>query len=69
MNTADRSIARLDHALRRRFSFLRLQPNFDVLGGYARKRGIEDIEALIEVLRRINREIDDPNFEPGSRTS
>jgi hypothetical protein len=65
MNTADRSIARLDHALRRRFSFLRLQPNFDVLRGFAATRWSEPVEDLIGLLAAINKDIDDPNCELG----
>ncbi|MGC9514355.1 McrB family protein [Methanocrinis sp.] len=66
MNTADRSIALVDHALRRRFAFLRLQPDHDLLRKYHQSRGTGfPIEGLIGVLRRLNDQIDDPHHEVG----
>jgi 5-methylcytosine-specific restriction protein B len=64
MNTADRSIALVDHALRRRFAFLRLQPNHDVLRKYHQNTGFP-VEGLIGVLRRLNNQISDPHYEVG----
>lgn len=64
MNTADRSIALVDHALRRRFAFLHLRPNYEVLRRYHKKTGFP-IEGLIYVLNRINEEINDPHYEIG----
>lgn len=64
MNTADRSIALVDYALRRRFSFIRLKPKYDIL-----KKALEvhdlPIDDLIAVLKEINQAIDDPNYEIG----
>jgi len=66
MNTADRSIALVDHALRRRFAFLRLQPNHEVLRRYHQDRGTGfPVEGLIGVLRRLNTQINDVHFEVG----
>ena len=64
MNTADRSIALVDHALRRRFSFIHLEPAYEVL---RQRLEIDGFPAspLISVLEAINREIDDRNFEIG----
>ncbi len=66
MNTADRSIALVDHALRRRFAFLQLQPEYDTLRLYhGRKRTIFPIEGLIQVLKSLNEDIRDPHYQVG----
>ncbi len=66
MNTADRSIALVDHALRRRFAFMALQPNYDVLRHYHRRKktGVDPF-SLIEVLNALNQVIGDPNYQVG----
>ena len=64
MNTADRSIALVDFALRRRFAFLELSPEYGVLLAYQRSRHF-DAEGLIRVLRDINATINDKNYHLG----
>lgn len=64
MNTADRSIALVDFALRRRFAFMPLRPNYDVLRDHYAGSSL-DIESLIDTLEAINDDIDDQNFEVG----
>jgi len=64
MNTADRSIALVDHALRRRFSFIRLEPNYNVLKKHLDVYGYP-VDSLIIVLKEINAAIDDRNYELG----
>lgn len=64
MNTADRSIALVDHALRRRFAFLELRPNYEVLRRYHQKTGFP-VEGLIETLERLNQAIADKHYEVG----
>lgn len=66
MNTADRSIALVDHALRRRFAFIALHPNFDILRHYHHKYQTNfPVDNLIALLNRLNRRIDDPHYEIG----
>lgn len=66
MNTADRSIALVDHALRRRFAFIQLQPDFDILRHYhQREETGYAVEPLIRVLHDLNNQINDPHYEVG----
>lgn len=66
MNTADRSIALVDHALRRRFAFIEIRPNYDVLRRYHEKKetGFQ-VDGLIEILKRLNYAIADKHYEVG----
>jgi 5-methylcytosine-specific restriction protein B len=66
MNTADRSIALVDHALRRRFAFIEIRPNYDVLRRYHEKNetGFQ-VDRLIETLKRLNKAIANKHYEIG----
>ncbi len=64
MNTADRSIALVDHALRRRFAFLALYPKYELLERYHKNTGFK-VEGLVNVLKRLNGKIDDKHYFVG----
>lgn len=64
MNTADRSIALVDHALRRRFAFIHLQPNYDLLTRFHSQTSF-DPAPLIATLQRLNNQIGDPHYHLG----
>jgi len=64
MNTADRSIALVDYALRRRFAFIRLQPDYSVLEKFHEESAF-DCGGLIAVLKDLNAQIGDPHYEVG----
>ena len=59
MNIADRSLAMIDYALRRRFSFFDIEPAFDSDGfsNYQKKFANETFKKLIEKIQELNRAI------------
>ena len=59
MNTADRSLAMLDYALRRRFAFFDLKPGFDSDGfvSYREGLGSAKLNELVDCVKRLNDEI------------
>jgi len=54
----------VDYALRRRFAFLALRPDYDVLIRYHDKRG-RSVVWLVEILKQLNAYIKDPHYEVG----
>lgn len=59
MNTADRSLAMIDYALRRRFSFFEVEPGFDSEGFIQYQNGLnnETLNELVNKVKDLNREI------------
>jgi 5-methylcytosine-specific restriction protein B len=63
MNTADRSVALVDHALRRRFHFVPLRPDPQVLRRWLEANDFDLLGWVADVLALLNRRLEEDHVE------
>lgn len=63
MNTADRSLAMIDYALRRRFSFVEMEPGFESEGFKNYQKGLKSelFNKIVGLIKELNVDISDDN--------
>lgn len=63
MNTADRSLAMIDYALRRRFSFVEMEPGFESEGFRNYQKGLKSdlFNKIVGLIKELNEDISDDN--------
>ncbi len=68
MNSADRSIALVDYALRRRFRFIELEPNTDILDGWLAAHGTPEAarSVLLDLFESVNSRLSE-HLDPDHR--
>jgi len=64
MNTADRSLTHIDFAMRRRFAFKRIDPDFSILNKWAQENNL-NVERLVHLIEEINEKIDNDDYSIG----
>jgi len=57
MNTIDRSVESFDFALRRRFHWQEMEPNYNIIRDYNDEQNCKDFNPLIENIKELNKSI------------